>query len=40
MRVTSKLCMAKDLGVNGNLFGGNMMCWIDIIREIQKREVK
>jgi acyl-CoA thioesterase YciA len=28
-KVTSKLCMQKDLGVNGNLFGGNMMAWVD-----------
>jgi len=28
-KVTSKLCMTKDLGLNGNLFGGNMMVWID-----------
>jgi acyl-CoA thioesterase YciA len=28
-KVTSKLCMQKDLGVNGNLFGGNMMAWLD-----------
>ena len=21
--------MGKDLGVHGNLFGGNMLCWID-----------
>jgi len=27
--VTSKMCMEKDLGVNHNLFGGNMMAWLD-----------
>jgi acyl-CoA thioesterase YciA len=27
--ITQKLCMAKDLGVHGNLFGGNMLSWID-----------
>lgn len=24
-----KLCMAKDIGIHGNLFGGNMLSWID-----------
>ena len=27
--LTSKIAMAKDLGVHGNLFGGNMLAWID-----------
>jgi acyl-CoA thioesterase YciA len=27
--VTQKICMTKDLGVHGNLFGGNMLSWID-----------
>ncbi len=27
--ITQKICMAKDLGVHGNLFGGNMLSWID-----------
>lgn len=27
--VTTHICMAKDLGVHGNLFGGIMMAWID-----------
>lgn len=27
--VTQKLCMTKDTGLNGNLFGGNMLAWID-----------
>ena len=27
--ITSKVAMAKDLGVHGNLFGGNMLSWID-----------
>ena len=26
---TSKVCMRKDLGLNGNLFGGNMLSWMD-----------
>lgn len=28
-KVTSKMCMTKDLGMNGNLFGGNMLAWMD-----------
>lgn len=27
--ITSKLAMAKDLGMYGNLFGGYMLSWID-----------
>ena len=27
--VTAYLCMTKDIGVDGNLFGGTMMAWID-----------
>ena len=27
--ITRNLCMAKDLGVHGNLFGGIMMSWLD-----------
>jgi len=27
--VTSYICMTKDIGVGGNLFGGVMMAWID-----------
>lgn len=27
--VTAYLCMTKDIGVGGNLFGGAMMAWID-----------
>lgn len=27
--VTTHICMAKDLGVHGNLFGGIMMSWVD-----------
>lgn len=29
MLVTRKLCMTKDVGCNGNLFGGNMLSAID-----------
>ncbi len=27
--IQTRICMAKDLGVHGNLFGGIMMAWID-----------
>lgn len=27
--IGTKVCMTKDLGVHGNLFGGKMMSWID-----------
>jgi len=29
VRVSSYLCMTKDIGVGGNLFGGVMMAWMD-----------
>ena len=29
MRILSKVCMRKDVGLNGNLFGGNMLAWMD-----------
>ncbi|HEB83786.1 MAG TPA: hypothetical protein ENI92_02165 [Bacteroidetes bacterium] len=28
-RITSKICMTKDVGTHGNLFGGNMLAWMD-----------
>jgi acyl-CoA thioesterase YciA len=28
-RLALKLCMTKDIGVHGNLFGGNMLAWLD-----------
>lgn len=27
--ITTKVCMAKDIGVHGNLFGGYMMAYVD-----------
>lgn len=27
--ITTHVCMVKDIGVHGNLFGGIMMAWID-----------
>jgi acyl-CoA thioesterase YciA len=29
IRVSTYLCMTKDVGVGGNLFGGVMMAWMD-----------
>ncbi len=28
-KLAIKLCMTKDIGVHGNLFGGNMLSWLD-----------
>jgi acyl-CoA thioesterase YciA len=36
--ITSKVCMTKDLGLHGNLFGGNMMAWVDEAAAIYARE--
>ena len=27
--ITTKICMTKDIGVHGNLFGGVMLSWLD-----------
>lgn len=27
--ISKKICMVKDLGIHGNLFGGILMSWID-----------
>jgi acyl-CoA thioesterase YciA len=27
--ITTKVCMSKDIGVHGNLFGGYMMAYVD-----------
>ena len=27
--ITRKICMSKDIGIHGNLFGGTLMAWID-----------
>jgi acyl-CoA thioesterase YciA len=28
-RLAIRLCMTKDIGVHGNLFGGHMLAWLD-----------
>jgi acyl-CoA thioesterase YciA len=37
--VSSKLCLVKDVGLNGNLFGGNMLAWMDEIAAIYAMKV-
>ena len=27
--ITTKICMASDIGIHGNLFGGFLLAWID-----------
>jgi len=27
--ITTKVCMMRDIGVHGNLFGGTMLAWLD-----------
>jgi acyl-CoA thioesterase YciA len=27
--IGKRICMTKDIGVNDNLFGGYMLCWLD-----------
>jgi len=27
--ITNKMCMTRDVGTHGSLFGGNMMAWMD-----------
>jgi acyl-CoA thioesterase YciA len=27
--ISKKICMARDIGIHGNLFGGILMAWID-----------
>jgi len=29
IRENSRICMRKDVGLNGNLFGGKMLAWLD-----------
>jgi acyl-CoA thioesterase YciA len=37
-RVTAHICMQKDVGINGNLFGGNMLAFLDEACAIFARE--
>lgn len=39
MRIMSKICMTKDIGVEGNLFGGNMLAWMDEAAAIYARGI-
>ena len=39
MHITSKVCMKKDVGLNGNLFGGNMLAWMDEVSYIFANDV-
>ncbi|QSH41287.1 hotdog domain-containing protein [Lentisphaerota bacterium ZTH] len=39
VKVTSKICMTKDLGTHGNLFGGNMLAWMDEAAAIYAMQV-
>ena len=36
--VGSRICFMKDLGLNGNLFGGNMLSWMDEFAAIFTRK--
>ncbi|MDP8205181.1 MAG: hotdog domain-containing protein [Candidatus Electryonea clarkiae] len=36
--VTSKMCMTRDVGTHGNLFGGNMLGWMDEAAAIYARK--
>ena len=37
-QITAKMCMTKDVGTHGNLFGGIMMSWMDESAAIFARE--
>jgi len=39
LKIGSRICMQKDLGINGNLFGGNMLSWMDEFAAIFAREM-
>ena len=36
--ITKQLCMTKNIGINGNLFGGDMLSFIDIAGAIYASE--
>lgn len=37
--ISQRLCMEKDLGIHGNLFGGIMLSWLDEAAAIMAYEV-
>jgi acyl-CoA thioesterase YciA len=37
--ITQKICMTRDLGVHGNLFGGNMLSWIEEAAGLQAAKI-
>jgi len=37
--ITQKICMGKDIGVNGTLFGGIMLAWVDEAASIMAMQV-
>lgn len=37
--ISQKICMTRDLGVHGNLFGGNMLSWIDEAAGLQAAKI-
>jgi acyl-CoA thioesterase YciA len=37
-KVSSKVCLVQNLGINKTLFGGNMMAWVDEASAIFARE--
>jgi acyl-CoA thioesterase YciA len=38
-KITSKVCLVQNLGTNGNLFGGNMLAWMDEAAAIYAMQV-
>jgi acyl-CoA thioesterase YciA len=38
-KVTSKMCLVQNLGTQGNLFGGNMLAWMDEAAAIYAMQV-
>jgi acyl-CoA thioesterase YciA len=37
--IGKRICMTKDIGVNDNLFGGYMLCWLDEAAAVFASEV-
>lgn len=38
-KITSKMCLVQNMGTNGNLFGGNMLAWMDEAAAIYAMQV-